>query len=219
MNQNGEKASRTVPLSALQGEMDAAADFGMFPPTQVEVLAEKPATLLVSPKEDGNIADLKDAVQFIARRLSPGSDSRSFLYRGVQLARLSQITSRGCDVIPSTAPIHASPYAGKAMEYGEVVMAFDSAKLDKTFRKVPKSENPEILNRLKQEFPTVIEMDDDSIWFTKLPPNDERAGTIYVSYYTFFIPGDAREALRFLFLIGRDRDALRTEFQRLTGRT
>lgn len=99
------------------------------------------------------------------------------------------------------------------MEYGDVVMAFDPHKLDKTFRRVPKSENPDTLLRLKLEYPTMLEVDDD-LWFSRLPPGNGRTGTTYESFYTYFIPGEPREALLLLFLIGDDADALRAEFRR-----
>lgn len=219
MNQNETHSTpraaafQKLQLSEIQTEVDAAADYGLFPAIEVEVLADVPVTLLVSPKAGGSKGELNSALEFIASRLFGGSGSkRPCLFRGVELDRLSQIVSTGCDVIPSTAPIYASPHAAKALEYGDVVMAFDLAKLEKTFREVSKSENPETLDRLRQEYPTVLEMDGDWLWFSKLPPDDERTGTIYESYYTFFIPGDPREALLLLFLIGTDRDALRTQF-------
>lgn len=214
-SQSEEHPSEILPLSELQNEVDAAAAEGIFPPIEVEVLATKPISLLVSPKAGGSLSDLDSALGFIASRLfcKSGDSEQTVLFRGVKLTRLGQIMDTGCDVTPSTAPIYASRFAGKAMEYGDVVMAFDSAKLDKTYRKVSKSENPEILSRLKEQYSTVLEVG-DSLWFSKLPPDDERIGTMYESYYTFFIPGDPREALLLLFLIGHDREELRTEFLR-----
>ncbi len=203
----------------LQQEVDAAADYGLFPPIEVEVLAVAPITILVSLRGSGKSDDVSSALGFISSKLFPkDGDTRKFLFRGVKLTRLAQVMSFGCDVSPSTAPLYASEYASKALEYGDLVMVFDPARLDKTFRKVPKSECPETLSRLREEYPTAIE-DDENWWFSKLPPGNGRTGTIYESYYTFFIPGDPHEALLMLFLAGNDRNALRDEFLRCTGKT
>jgi hypothetical protein len=209
-------SSPNLPLDELQAEVDAMAGEGLFTPIEVEVLAAAPITILITPRSGENNNDLSSALNFIANKLFRSSDSaRSFLFRGVKLTRLSQIMSTGCDVIPSTAPIYASPYPWKALEYGNVVMVFDSTKLDKTFRKVSKSESPATLSRLREEYPYVKE-DGDWLWFSTVPPGDGRMGTIYESYYTFFIPGDPREALLLLFLVGNDRNALRAEFLKCT---
>ncbi|MCF7787149.1 MAG: hypothetical protein K9N47_13565 [Prosthecobacter sp.] len=219
MNQNEPHSTPNAPVSwklrsdELQKEVDAAAAFGLFPPIEVEVLADAPSAILVSPKAGEGNSDLSNALDFIAKRLLPRhDDARNFLFRGVELTRLGQVIDFGCDVTPTTAPIYASEYAKKALEYGSLVMVFDSAKLDKTFRKVPKSESAEKLSRLKAEYPTAIE-EAEHWWFSLLPAGNGRTGTFYESYFTFFIPGDPREALLMLFLIGNDRNALRAEFQ------
>lgn len=209
-----ETKSRNLLAGDLQSKVNSAAEFGLFPPVEVEVLATDPVTIMVSPKAGGNRSYADDALAFIARGFIPQwTGGQPFLFRGVEMSRLSQIISTGCDVVPSTSPIHATPYPSKALEYGNVVMAFDAARLDKTFRRVPKSVSLDMLNRLREEYSTMLEVDGD-LWFSRLPPDDVRIGTIYESYYTFFIPGDPREALLVLFLIGDDRDALRAEFRR-----
>ena len=211
----GSRSSRTLLVNRLQSYVDGAAAYGACPPVDLEVLADTPYTILISLRESAHGDRLSSALECIARKLFRSSNNaQKFLFRGVNLSRLSQVTSTGCDVTPPTAPIHASPYANKALEYGEVVMVFNSAKLDKTFRRVQKSESPEKLSRLREEYPTVTEVDSDWLWFSKLPLGDDRIGTIYESHYTFFIPGDAHEALLLIFLVGNNRDELRTEFQR-----
>jgi hypothetical protein len=202
----------TLPLSDLQTELNAASDFGLFPAINVELLANQPVTLLLTPRNGGRRDDLSRALGFIGSRLfSHRDEAPHFLFRGVGIKRLAQVMRTGCDVTPSTAPIYASQYPSKAMEYGEVIMAFDPDKLDRTFRRVSKSESPETLKQLKEEYPTLLEVD-GHLWFSRLPPDDGRTGTTYESYYSFFIPGDPRQALLMLFLIGDDPAALRTEF-------
>lgn len=219
MNQNVSNSTPNAPDSRylltgeLQKEVDAAAAYGIFPPVEVEVLADVLITILVSPKLSEVRTDLSSALEFIAQKLFPRhDDTQNLLFRGVEPTRLSQVQEFGCDVNPSTAPIYASEYAEKAMEYGNLVMVFDSTKLDKTYRRVPKSESPEILSRLKEEYPTAIE-EDEHWWFSLLPPDNRRTGTLYESHYTFFIPGDPHEALLMIFLMGNDLNSLRAEFQ------
>jgi hypothetical protein len=206
------------PIEDLQRQVDAASEFGLFPPIDVEVLGFAPTTILVSPRANvkSDDSDLSGALGFIADTLFPRqSTARDKLYRGVELHRLGQVSRFGCDVTPSTAPIYASEYPKKALEYGELVMVFDSARLDRTYRDVPKSENPRTLSRLREKYPTVIEKDGNRLWFSMLSPDDNRTGTIYEGYYTFYIPGDPHEALLMLFLVGKDPNALRSAFQQL----
>ena len=221
MNQNEPNCTPPPPesfnvlIDDLQNEVDAVSKLGLFPPTDVEVLASTPITILVSRRASvrSNESDVSDALDFIADKLLlRQGTAQNILFRGVSRNRLGQIVTFGCDVTSTTEPIFASVYPKKALEYGELVMAFDSARLDKTYRKVPKSESPETLNLLRKEYPTVIEEDGNWLWFSRRPPGDGRTGTIYESYYTFFIPGDQHEALLMIFLVGNDRNALRAEF-------
>ena len=214
----GAPASRNVLIDDLQREVDAAAEYGLFPPIELESLADSPITILISPRLNENGQDLSSALEFIASKLIPRCDStRNLLFRAVELTRLGQVTNFGCDVAPSTAPIYASESAKKALEYGNVVMVFDPARLDKTFAKVLKSECPATLRRLSKEYPSVKVIEEDWLWFSKLPPGDGRIGTGYEMDYSFFIPGNPHEALLMIFLIGNDRDMLRAEFLRYTS--
>ncbi len=205
---------RPLPLGELQAKVNDAAQAGLFPAIDVDVLANSPLTVLITPRKGERRSEVGDAFRFIASQLVRlREEYPQLLFRGVSLERLSIVIGTGCDVSPTTAPIHATPYPAKAMEYGDVVMAFDPAKLDRTYRKVPQSENPDTLLRLKQEYPTMLEMEGD-LWFSRLPADDVRTGTIYESIYTYFIPGEPREALLVVFLIGDNADALRAKFRR-----
>lgn len=200
----------------LQKEVNAAADFRIFPSIDVEVLATIPITLLISPRaQDTSRDQLNSALEFIAEKLLQRSlEAEAVLFRGVEQSRMEQVTGSGCDVVPSCAPFFASEDANKALEYGELVMVFDPKELDKTFRKVLKSESPETLARLRVEYPSEMEMDEDWLWFSKFPQGDGRIGTLYESDYAFCIPGDPHKALLMFFLIGKDRNALRAEYLR-----
>jgi hypothetical protein len=203
-NAHESSGTRSSLIDNLQKEVDAAAKFGICQMVNVESLADQPITISVSRRVNDSRHDLGSALSFIARKLSPKDGLHQFLFRGVKLNQLEHVARSGCDVTPSTAPLHASEYPNKALEYGDLIMVFDPDKLDKTFRIVPKSENPETLSHIREEYPTEIETDVGELWFSKFPREDGRLGTIYESYYTFFIPGDPREALLMLFIIGEE---------------
>lgn len=206
---------RIPPLDSLQTEIDSGAEFGLFPAIELELLSDAPVTFLVSSRNREN-ADLSAALEFIVNKIYPEFDhAPTALFRSVELPRLGQIIQSGCDVVPTSAPLFASTFASKAWEYGgpdKVVMAFDPARLQATFKKVRKSESPALLDQLRIEYPSAKEMDQDWLWFSKLPPGDGRMGTAYETKYSYFIPGNPREALLMVFLVGNDRELLYTEF-------
>jgi hypothetical protein len=201
----------------LQRQVDAAAEYGLFSPIEVEALATAPFTISVSLRAGGNPNHLDPALGFIARKLVPiKAAPQDFLFRGVPLNRLGHVISNGCDVAPSTAPLFASDSAKKALEYGCVVLVFDPAKLEKTFKKVRKSESFSTLHQLREDYASEMEFENDWLWFSKLPPGDGRIGSLYEIEYSFFIPGNPHDALQMIFLIGEDPNALRAEFLRCT---
>ena len=218
----GPLGSRPPPLDLLQSRVDGAAAYGIGQPAYLEVLADAPYTILVSPHRPANYSDLGATLQFIAGEvLQRSADAPEVLFRSVELSRLHQVIHTGCDVVPSNAPLFASQCASKALEYGgpeKVVMVFDPARLEKTFKKVRKSEPPEFLDQLRADYPSAMELNQEWIWLSKLPPGDGRIGTAYETECSFFIPGKPHEALLMLFLTGNDRNMLQTEFLRHTTR-
>lgn len=205
----------------LQREVDAFAEFSGCPSIDLEILACGPATILVSPRvSESSREGLSVALQFTAEKLlSWRGFSQRVLFRAVGLTRLDQVIGCGCDVVPSHAPFYATEYAQKALEYGDVVMAFDPAKLDTTFKKVLKSECPETLRRLRSEYPIEEVIDETWLRFSRPSPSNGRIRAASYSHYDFFIPGNPHEALLMIFLIGNDRNSLRAEFLRCGGRT
>lgn len=209
--------ARKSPGDDLQREVDAAAKYGLFPPVDVEALADKPITMSVSSQGIESGGDLSSALEFIAKKLLPNhAGIQGVLFRGVDIARLGQITSSGCDAVPSTEIIFATDSAKKALEYGNLVMVFDPAKLERPFKDVLKSEGPEALRRLRTEYPVEKEIDENWLRFSKRPRGSGRIGTGNYRHYEFFIPGNPHEALLMIFLVGNDRDLLRADFLRCT---
>ncbi|MDQ8206962.1 hypothetical protein QEH52_05540 [Coraliomargarita sp. SDUM461003] len=188
-------------LAGLQKRVDGASNFGVCPLVEIKMVAEQPLTLSVARRDKNERLNLGCALSFIAGELFPTIKRPQFLYRGVSLKHLEHVSKEGIDVEPTNAPIFATDRPDKALEYGELVMVFDPIKLDKTYRTAPKDAPDEVLSRLRAEYPTELEID-GKLWFSRMPADNARTGTIYESHYTFFIPDDPHEALLMLFVIG-----------------
>jgi hypothetical protein len=204
-------------LKDLSKNVATASKLGFCPIVNFEVLSDQPICLALTPETGECKKEVEFSLVYIARKLSNSDLTRKFLFRGVKLERLESVVTSGCDVTPTTARIFATDTPSKALEYGEVIMVFDATKLVKTFVEVPKSESTQILNRLRSEYPTELEKG-GSLWFSKLPPEDFRVGTLYEGCYSYYIPGDAREALLMIFLVGDDKHKLLSEYVRHTNK-
>ena len=216
----GDSDIGLMPLDQLQGHIDVAVEWGICSSVDLEILADTPYTILVASRTREESGELMGGLKFIASKaLQRRVEAPALLFRSVDIERLGQVFQNGCDVVPTDAPLFATEYGGKALEYGgtdKVVMVFDPSKLRKTYKKASRSESPEVLNQLGKEYPSIMEIDPDWLWFSKLPPGDGRIGSSYETEYAFFIPGDPREALLMVFIIGNDRHSLRAEFLRQT---
>jgi hypothetical protein len=211
--------SNRLHLEELQSALDRGASLGGFAAVDVVVLGDNPLVLLVSPRDKERKERLGHALKFITDRLFPKLNApQNILFRGVDVTRLENVVNSGCDRVPTSTPIFASDCASKAMEYGCLVLAYDSNKLDKTYQVVPKSESPETLDRLRLEYQSEKVVEENSIWFSKRLLSDRRIGTDYEKHYSFYIPGDAREALLMLFLLGDDKHKLLSEYVRHTNK-
>jgi hypothetical protein len=210
-----------MPLDQLQGHIDVAVEGGICSAVDIEILADTPYTILVASQTREESGELLGGLKFIASKaLQRKLDAPKLLFRSVKIERLGHVFRTGCDVVPTDAPIFATEYSGKALEYGgsdKVIMVFDPSKLQKTYKKASKSESPEVLNQLRKEYPSVMEIEPDWLWFSKLPPGDVRIGSSYETEYSFFIPSTPHDALLLIFLVGDDRDRLWAEFLRQTN--
>jgi hypothetical protein len=130
-------------------------------------------------------------------------------FRGVTLDRLPTVVRLGIDVEPTCTPIYHD-HIDKAWEYGgfpKVILALDERLLDRTFREVPLDHPEEEQQALLEEFPTrVVGPEGSTLWFSKLAPDDPRLTKPYEWAYGCWIPGDAREALNGVFVIGTADD-------------
>ena len=217
---SGGVGARTPSLDHLQQRVNAAAAYGLCEPVALEVLAAAPLLILLVPPPSVTCGELGWTLDFIVREaLYRPADDPAVLFRSVELTRLSTIIQTGCDVVPPHAPLYASDYPSKALEYGganKVILVLDPKGLQKTFKKVRRTEAPEILDQFRSEYPTEKVIDEEWLWFSKLPAGDGRIGTAYETNYSFFIPGNPHEALLMLFLVGNSPCELRSEFKRST---
>lgn len=134
-------------------------------------------------------------------------------FRGVSIERLATVLRTGVDVDPTDAPIYVSDL-DKAWEYGgfpKLVLALDRRSLDRTFRELPSASSADERRAVRKTFPTVLEgIDGDTLWFSRLAPDDPGITKPYEVEYARWIPGDPFEALRamLVFASNRDLDAL-----------
>jgi len=62
------------------------------------------------------------------------------------------------------------------------------------------------LESIRREYPTLLHLDDGSLWFSRLPEGDNRIATDYESAYGWYVPGDPKEALSAVILCCRPED-------------
>lgn len=127
-------------------------------------------------------------------------------FRGVPLASLPAVLQNGVDVYPTTSVIFVAEL-DKALEYGNVILALRWDSLRPTFKHIT-VENPQEVETARAGFPTVIELDDHSLWCTRLEQNDPRIATDYEIAYARWIPGNAWDALKAVVLVGGPEDRL-----------
>jgi hypothetical protein len=85
--------------------------------------------------------------------------------------------------------------------------------LKRTFRHLPADSPKEELEKARLEFPTIIKMDDNSLWCTHLHESNPQIAGAYEIENARWIPGDPWGALKAIFLLGRLQD--QATFERL----
>lgn len=128
--------------------------------------------------------------------------------RAVSIDRLRYITTFGCDVDPTTAPLYVD-HVDKALEYGdwpEVIEIFHAGKLERTYAEVPSDTAPDKLAELTRTFPTQVPSADGKwLWLSRLSPDDKRLAKPYETDYARWIPGDPWEVLVACMVLVTDR--------------
>ena len=81
-------------------------------------------------------------------------------------------------------------------------MALKADALRRSFRVFSASTPPEQIEAVRKEFPTVLKLKDGTVWCSRLRNDDKRITTGYEEAYGWWIPGDPRDALAAIFLLG-----------------
>jgi hypothetical protein len=118
------------------------------------------------------------------------------------------VLQSGVDVVPTNSVIFVD-HLEKALEYGgfpKVLLALKWDSLRPTFKQVTVGSSKEEIETVRSNFPTVIELDDHSLWCTRLQQDDRRIATDYEIAYARWIPGNPWDALRAIVLLGRPED-------------
>jgi hypothetical protein len=142
------------------------------------------------------------------------------LFRGVSLDRFLTVFTTGVDVEPTDAPIYCSDF-DKAWEYGgssigvgpRLIYALDQDMLERTFQTLPSDAAPAEIEALRTTYPHHHEEHTGSLRFSRIDrylPGSEIP-------YAYWIPGNARDALMAIFLLGVERDAVVSAFQSVLG--
>jgi hypothetical protein len=146
-------------------------------------------------------------------------DDHDPLFRGVALDRLLTVFTTGVDVEPTDAPIYCSDF-DKAWEYGgsavgvgpRVIFALDQNMLERTFRTLPLDAEPGEIAEVRETYPHHHDEHTAGLWFSRIDryrPSDEIP-------YGYWIPGNAKDALQAIFLLGIEREAVVSAFQALS---
>jgi hypothetical protein len=129
------------------------------------------------------------------------------LFRGVPPDRFLTVLATGVDVTPTDPPIYCADLE-KAWEYGatsgsqgpRLIMALDSSKLERTFQTLPSGAMPDEIAAVRATYPHHHPEHPDGLWFSRI----DRFFPAYEIPYGYWIPGDARDALMAVFLVGDD---------------
>jgi hypothetical protein len=115
------------------------------------------------------------------------------IFRGVSIAQLEHVLRHGVDVSPTDSVIYADGI-DKAWEYGgypKLILALEQAKLERANQGVR---------------PDTTESERRLIEYTRLPEPVSEAQLAYAEAYGWWIPDDARGALRGLIIAYPDSD-------------
>lgn len=144
------------------------------------------------------IGDWMDGCIVSARANYEGA-GRLPLFRGVDRASLERALRQGIDVVPTDAHWYGADLE-KALEYGgdyPAILIIDANKVERPFREIA-SDAPDDAHREASEWAKGQPMPSrDGRWllYSRLPKEDSRRGSPYELQYSWYIPGEAREAL------------------------
>jgi hypothetical protein len=130
------------------------------------------------------------------------------LFRGVAIDRYEAIVRNYIDVEPVDSVIFADCLE-KALEYGDwpkLVLILRPEFMSRSFRNVCATTSPNDRKTIQRQYPTLRDLEDGSLWFSRLPEDDNRFASHYESAYGWYISGVPREALAALVICARADD-------------
>lgn len=197
---------RSMPPQEVRTEEDDSYRFDVYP---VRLVADDlPCMLVVAEQPTGfKRKRLSEQIWDLVLRVT----DRGTLARGTTADRLNAILQGGVDVRPTDAPLYAVLGGDKAAEYGchedQVIQFLDMDCLERSYQNVPATTPAAELEAIKKTFPYLDEaVGGDSLWLTRFVPDGNPARAVYESGYGYYVPGDARRALRCVLLLSDDFD-------------
>jgi hypothetical protein len=160
--------------------------------------------------EQGHKPDLTDEpIMALYQNLQPVNGRMWIAFRGVPIDRLRSVFLNGVDVDPTDGPIFCDD-AEKAFEYARpksgvdgpgLMYALHGGYLERSFRTLPADASPEQIAEVQITYPHPY----GELYFSRLAG---QYNTAYEMAYGYWIPGNARDALLAIFLLGQMDEVL-----------
>jgi hypothetical protein len=151
--------------------------------------------------------------------LQPGPNGSMWIaFRGKPIECLRSVIPNGVDVDPTDRTIFCGDY-DKAFEYTRpssdfdgpgLIYALHGGYLERSHRVLPADASPEQIAEVRKTYPYEYPFPYDGLYFSRLVGQEN---TAYEFTFGYWVPGNARDALLAVFLIGRMdevMEALRT---------
>lgn len=130
------------------------------------------------------------------------------VFRGVSIDRYESIKRNFIDVEPQDAVVFADCLE-KALEYGgwpKLILVLRWKFMSRSFQCVSAETPPDELDRIRQQYPSLVNLMDGTLWFSRLPEGDVRIASMYESAYGWYVSGDPKDALAALMICCRPED-------------
>lgn len=159
--------------------------------------------------EEGHRPEFSDKpIMAIRRALEPVNGRKWVTYRGVPIDCFNAVVSNGVDTSPPDSPIFCAE-EDKAYEYARprsgcdgpgLMYALHGGYLERSFRTLPADAPAEQIAEVRMTYPHQYDNPNGGLYFSRL------AGQTNIAYemsYGYWIPGNARDALLAIFLVGQ----------------
>lgn len=192
---------------------------------RVDYLAEEPIPVIAVEWAGGH--DVRGLVDFLERMedrllelVDPGF---GFAYRRAETDDLRRVLSVGVDVEPEDAVLRVARDPSVVLADGlddtdVLLLVLDQRRLEPTRRRLTDEMDDAERADLRKTYPTTIKSDGgDDVWVSRLAEDDPRLGSEEEMLHSGWIPGDPRDALAYVLLIGPSLAVLRRRWQAATS--